>query len=213
MRATFAIRDHWLEATLSNNGLRLLEVLNDSRTEYMSVGDAMLSRAGQKHGAPLAGDCLLQKSQIILAMPGGTHESPEKRRNAYREKRQRWATVTVPGYQLHGHLHLTSGGGNLVTTLTHEFGTFVPLSNVVLTPMYDGATQLHADTVILNKAWLALFCLEEECRSSGHEADRQATAPTAAPQPQLAEDPVDKLIRELRQMRGISSPDAMNPTR
>lgn len=150
--------EHLVAGRLATRGRRLLEVLNDNRSEHLHIEDVHISRRENK-SAELTSlpEALVRKAHLVMAILGGmTHEAAQTRPFAYVEKRVHRAFLIVSGYEVQGRIHLRTSTDPL-TALVHEFGAFVPVTDASLAHAGTGGKSLSARVVLVNRSFVSLL--------------------------------------------------------
>ncbi|HUY92026.1 MAG TPA: hypothetical protein VMV10_25015 [Pirellulales bacterium] len=178
--AILLVDEHLVVGEVQTRGQRLLEVLNDHLTDWLHVYDVHLARREAKTSSVEAlNEVAIRKSELKLALlGGGKHESPEKRRFSFVDKRLHFAVALVGGYEVRGRLHLK--GSSDVDRVLVEMSNFVPLTEATVAHAGMAGEKLDASVVLINKAAISMF----------HVGDSLPLAPAAEPSagPELAEN-------------------------
>ena len=164
--------EHLLNVKVSLDGRRLLDVLIDPNTSFLSVSNV---RAFRKSCGTLVAElpeAIVKKSNIALAIPiGDRHEAPGKRRDSYVNKKRYSVCLIVSGHDVRGELALR-GTNDPKTALYRELHSFfpVPYGSVALTSAGD--SRQSAQVVIVNRDHVSLFHLtpieDDRSRPSVH---------------------------------------------
>lgn len=155
-------QEQLFRATVVVGGRRLLDVLNDSLTDHLPVRDIEVFHdlAMQDAVARFPSACVRKSalSLVILAQEG--HEAPEKRLFSYVRKLPQRVLVAVPGYEVTGQIHLLQPG-DAPTVLARDLGAFFPVTQAKLTHVGRPDQPLEVPVVMVHKAAVSLFCLDE----------------------------------------------------
>lgn len=150
-------RDHLIHGDVDMAERRLLEVVNDSSTNYLRVRSAAVFRRECNSLVAQASDVVVPKNSLALLAPAtDRHEAPQKRRDNFTAKRKSDAFVIVPGYEIFGKLYL-NGVDDPVVALTHELGAFFPIADAEV--CWSGAPRggVALPVVIVNSAFISLL--------------------------------------------------------
>ena len=155
--AILLVNEHLIVGEVQTRGMRLLEVLNDHLTDWVHVYDAHLARREAKvNSIEALHEVAVRKSELKLALlGGGKHESPEKRRFSYVDKRLHLAVGLIGSYEVRGRLHL-KGTSDLARVLV-EMGAFVPLTEATVSHPGMAGEALEASVALINTAAIAVF--------------------------------------------------------
>lgn len=172
--------DHRLQCVVPLPEVRLLDHLNDPRSEYLSIADIVVRE--KRSGRPLAAltESLLAKSAVRIIIPTATkHEAPEKRYNTFHAKTSREAFALVDGFELHAQIQL-EGHDEPSYILTQELKRFVPFVNTSI--FYRGEPfPLPGNRVVfVNKESIDLFELDPELEIAAEEQGQQEDHATAS---------------------------------
>ncbi len=161
LNAILATQEHFLGVKIATHGERLVQIMNDGNSRFLSVTDVQVfRREGGKLLATLA-KAVIQKDAIALAIPAvDGHESPRKRRDNYVQKRQFHAMVLVQGYEVRGRLWL-KGTDDPVSALCHELGTFFPVTDGVVSFAGKEGGEQGGQVVVVNRSLVSLFQVGE----------------------------------------------------
>jgi hypothetical protein len=174
-----ATHEHFLGAKVATHGERLVQVLNDGNTRFLSLTDVQVfRREGGTHVATLP-RAVIQKDSIALAIPAvAGHESPRKRRDNYIQKSQFHTLVLVLGYEVRGRLWL-KGTEDPVSALCRELGTFFPITDGVVAFAGKEGDQHGGQVVLVNRNLISLFQIGEHVREKPGPVLGAETAPSA----------------------------------
>ncbi len=155
-------REHLIAATVTTAGKRVLDVLNDSLTDYLQVFDVQVFRDMEMQ-QPIATfpSVWVQKSALsMIILPEERHEAPERRLYNFVQKTPRHVFVIVPGYEVEGSLHLARSA-RAETTLTHDLGDFFPITQAKVVQVGSLLEATEVPVVIIHKPMMLLFSLDE----------------------------------------------------
>jgi hypothetical protein len=173
-----ATGDHLFHGLFATGGQRVLEMLCHSDSDYLTLRDARVSHRKQISAPVRLSECLVKKDEVLFAIPTIDKQmSPGKKRSAYVRKKQSVAFLTGAGFSIAGYLHL-KGCADAVSALTHELGTFLPISDAVIVPNRDGDLPNPAPTVIVNKRFVTSFAIhagtpDSPCAATTADAEQE----------------------------------------
>lgn len=181
--AILVVDEHLIVGEVQTRGQRLLDVLNDHFTDWLRVYDVHLARREAKtNSVESMPEAAIRKAELKLALlGGGKHESPEKRRFSFVDKRLHFAVALVGGYEVRGRLHL-KGSSDLDRVLA-EMSNFIPLTEATVAHAGMAGEKLDASVVLINKAAISMF----------HVGDCLPSKP--APQPPSEDELASNLAR------------------
>lgn len=185
--------EHWLAGVISTNGIRILDVLNDVRTDYLCLREARLFRKSRQE-SPLVSfpEVVVPKQRIaLLVLTTREHEAPTKRSYLAVQKRAFHACLGIPGYTVQGLLHDKRRPGDLRALFVRDLGEFFPLTEAVVSG--NGASRFTAPLVIVNKL-MATFLYAGESPPERHD---QAAETGASPETGREEWLENSVIRDL----------------
>ncbi len=131
---TIAVEEHWLVGSLLLKGGRILDVLNDFRSDFVELTDVKVHQHWKQRCVGQISKTLVPKQAAeFVIVPTGDHESPDKRLNYYRSKECFRAFAIVGGYSVAGNLQLTKASTDVRYTLVSELAHFFPLTDARLT--------------------------------------------------------------------------------
>ena len=163
--AILMVDEHLIIGEVQTRGMRLLEVLNDHLTDWLHVYDVHVARRGaMANSIESLGEVAIRKSEIKLALlGGGKHESPEKRRYAFVDKKLYVAVALIGGYEVRGRLHL-KGSSDLDRVLV-EMSNFLPVTEAAVSHAEMAGQKLDASVVLINNAAISMFHVGESLPS------------------------------------------------
>ena len=153
--------EHLLSAKVTTRGQRLLDVLANSNTEFLSVFDVEVLRRQCGTRVATVPRAVLRKENIALAIPAGSgHEAPVKRSQTFQSKNRYAAFMLVLGYEVCGEISL-SGTDDARNALFHELGHFFPVPCGRVTFAGTQYAGQESQVVIVNKDFVSLFQIAE----------------------------------------------------
>lgn len=162
LSATAVTQEHFFKGTFSNHGQRLLDSLNDTTTDFITMEDVEVFRASHNSPAVELPKAAVRKEHIgIVLLNSDRHEAPEKQMNHRRDKEHFPAFLTCFGYDIQGTVHLR-GYADPVNALTHDFALFFPVTDSVVTHGGNTGLQLKVPVAMINRDAVSLFNLAVE---------------------------------------------------
>jgi hypothetical protein len=150
---------HCVSGFIAGTGQRLLEILNDSHSQYVKLTEATLQTLGEGQPVQLPEATIPKPRIVVCALTTASHEAPDKRRYAYVEKRKKKAFVIAQNYEIRGILSL-KGTAEAVAALGQELSSYFPLTDATI--RHAPSNQALSVTVaIVNKQFVSLFQLGE----------------------------------------------------
>lgn len=160
---TLLTASHRFQGEINTGGQRLQEILNNSLTDYLQLDNAQIyTLANQNEMLQAEKRATVHKVQIQLAVIGEQkHEAPEKRQN-YRVQKSFYEVFCVAGnYEITGLLHLPRYTVDTIAILARELKVFFPLTEATVTYDVRDRSSLNASVVLVNKAALSLFQIND----------------------------------------------------
>lgn len=151
-----ATERHLLLANVPNRGKRLLEVLNDHTTEFVTVNDARLFKQESEPPRGELETAIVRKANLVLAILPEQHEAPEKRHYSYVAKQMYSCLAVAGGYEIRGDL-LLKGTREPIPALNVELPDFFPITKATVSHASNLMRPTESAVVLLNKAWVGLF--------------------------------------------------------
>jgi len=149
--------EHALSATIPTSGQRVLDILNDPRSEFLTVHDASVLRRRDASRIATLPKAVIRKANIGLALlKSGEHEAPEKRRSCYLRKDEHVVFLVVLGYEVAGTMHLNASK-DPVTVLYHEAGAFTPVANAFVSFAGAAPWAQAMDVALANQSLVSLI--------------------------------------------------------
>lgn len=156
--------EHLIHAEVETADRRLLDVVNDRRTDYFHLQAAAIYRRGGAEHVATASDVVIPKRSLALLAPAGeNHEAPRNRCNKFTRKKEFEAFLIVLGFEIFGKLYLT-GSGDPAGTLMNELTAFFPVcqAEVCFRDVYSGTDPLSV--VLVNSAYVSLLRIGDSFR-------------------------------------------------
>ncbi len=98
---------HHYRGTVSINGVRLSDLLSDSRSDSIVLKDVRITAAGHSVPSLECSQLTLQKDRILIAMPQGQNDRPATQRlDKFQKKDHHGVVVVLPGHILSGVIQL-----------------------------------------------------------------------------------------------------------
>ena len=156
---------HSIVGLLETGGRRVLEVLNDLSTSYLSLDEVRSQRLGATNDAVSLPTLLMCKSEITAcAITQLRHEAAQRRVNAFVPKVPHGIYVIAGACQCRGMIGLR-GNPDPKVALEGEFGMFFPITEAVL---QCSTAELTAKVVFINRARVVAIQfaeIEADCES------------------------------------------------
>ena len=158
---TLVTRDHRFTGTISTEGRRLLDVLNDENKVYLSLHPARVyRRADAETLVEEFPEAVVRKEDVSLAIIQDLkHEASRKRWSHHAPKPTFDAFLAVSGYEIRGKLHLSNAPLDLAAVLIRDLGPFFPVTEAEVA---DANGQFEAAVVIANKSRVSLLYEREK---------------------------------------------------
>ncbi len=151
-----------IECNVVTRGLRVLELLNDPTTDYISLHDFKAYRIGAKTPIRTSQEAIVRKDNInFIVLDANRHETPERRAIAYAAKDQYEVFLTVRQYGIQGRIHM-KGTPDPIAYLKRDTGMFLPVTDAQVFLSGAEPTSTATQTVIINKEKIDLFQLSNE---------------------------------------------------
>lgn len=164
--AILVTNEHLLSVKIETRGQRLLDVLSDSRTNFLCVNEAQVFRRRCTTHVATLPQAIIRKSNVALAIPAGDkHEAPAKRSRSFVPKRRYAAFLVVLGYEVRGELALTRTD-DPVAALCHELGRFFPIPSGTVAFAGTRCEEQIAQAILVNSAHVSLLRLGEPAADS-----------------------------------------------
>ena len=174
--------DHLLSGSIDTRNVRVLDILNNSGTDYLTLQDVELVRSSQADVRVAAmREVVIRKEKLALVINTTMRrEAGQKRIDTFSQKQAYRAVLGGAGFDGEGWLHVAKHSDS-VTTLTHQLGSFFPVTDAHL--WCGGAKPLHASVVFVNQSLLGFFYV-------GQAADQARPESSAAKPQTLAAEPL-----------------------
>lgn len=152
-----ATHEHLLTAKVPTHGQRLLEVLADPNTDFLSVHDVRIFRRRGDTCIDTLPNAVIRKANIALALPAGAkHEAPRKRSTSYVAKKKYAAFLVVLGYEVRGEIHLKNVDDPKVL-LCQEFRSFFPVPHGNVSFAGTRCGERESQVVLVNRDLVSVF--------------------------------------------------------
>jgi hypothetical protein len=149
--------EHLLKGTVQTHGQRLLEVLKDEGSEFLSVYEAELFRRHFHAKSASFREVIVRKASIGLAIPATEkHEAPQRRIDAFVPKNDYSVFLVVLGYEIRGRMQL-QGVGEPLQLVRLEMGRFIPVPDATISAAGSKWNSQLPQVVIVNRSDIALF--------------------------------------------------------
>jgi hypothetical protein len=141
---------HSLLGTIDNRGLRVLDVLNDVRTDYLQLRDATLRREidGMCIGQ-LSGATIPKTAVDFVLLESDKHEAAVRRNFALVSKPSREALILLGDYEIHGTF-MTTGSMDVLPALRQEQTAFFPVTSARLQRVSSVDPPIAAAVALIN---------------------------------------------------------------
>ena len=150
-----------------NRGIRLADLLSDPTSDLLEIQDVVV----HPHGYPSAGvrcpQVLVKKSDVLVVIPQGNAQSPERRTTLHGTKNQYGVFLVLPGYLLMGVVQLPERSGPL--TLLSEQSTlpgFVAVGSVLLHTSVPGCDPQNHELALIRRDSIEAIHLTSELPDS-----------------------------------------------
>ncbi len=171
LSATAVTQEHFFKGTFSNHGQRLLDSLNDTTTDFITMEDVEVFRASHNVRAVELPKAAVRKEHVgIVFLNTERHETPERQVNLRRDKENFPAFLTCFGYDVQGTVHLR-GYADPVNALTHDFESFFPVTDAIVTHGGNAGLRVRVPVAMINRAVVSLFNLAVETLSEQEVVD------------------------------------------
>jgi hypothetical protein len=160
------VGEHLLLCRVPLSGIRLLDHLNDPRSNFLHVSESRLLHRPYDDEAEMVGDTIVSKARLRLAIPTTRdHEAPEKRFHTLRSTSHRPALVLLEEYELRGNVHL-GPGADPAHALVYEFGQFIPITDATLSSRGKPMRFSKAHVVLANRDFVDAIHVENKPAAS-----------------------------------------------
>ncbi len=138
--------------SMLNRGYRIADVLGDSNTDLVEIHNALITPAGPGSTTVRCEQISMEKKDILLAVPKGSHEAPRRRHDNYIAKDRYGAMLMLPGYVLSGIMHLPSRAtAMMLLEEDSSLGGFIGVTDVTVHNSVHGFLPKRCDVVILRR--------------------------------------------------------------
>jgi hypothetical protein len=163
-RVILVTTQHFVRGAIVPDGRRLLDLFNDSRSEYLRVVGCTLSGVadpGRDIGQFERG--IIPKAIVDLAVLPDRHEAPRKRATMAVRKHPFAVFFTIGGCHVRGVIHLERhyDAVDLLVKLRNEGTTFFPITDVELSPDGPPVIPFTAPAALVSVARLGFFHLAD----------------------------------------------------
>lgn len=158
-------REHFLKCTVPTRGRRLLDLLQEQDSQFLSVHDAQVRcRQGAAENATCS-QAVIRKATISLIIPAQqTLEVTQKRIDTFISKKQHAVFLTVHGYQIRGSMKV-NGAPDPLRILCLEAGEFIPIINASVSSAGLAWDDQPPRLVFVNREHVALLQILEPSRT------------------------------------------------
>ena len=113
--AILVTRDrHWIRGTVSTEGRRILDLLNDPSRKFIRVQGLQVAGRNSFEGVPARPEAWVQKSKLdLVILTANEHETPERRWDNYAPTKRRRVSGLAAGFELEGYLHTQGLAGDV----------------------------------------------------------------------------------------------------
>ncbi len=141
---------HSFLGAIENRGLRVLDVLNDVRTDYLQLRDVTVRREidGQSIGQLLTATIPKTAVDFVL-LEADKHEATVRRQFALVSKPSREALILLGAYEIHGTF-MTTGSFDVLPALRQEQTAFFPVTSARLQRVTSTDPPIAAAVALLN---------------------------------------------------------------
>jgi hypothetical protein len=172
---TAAIYGHWLIGNLPLKDFRIQEVLNDPRTDFLTLSDVEIHSIAKRECITHVPGAMIPKNQLeFVIVPSERHEAPEKRWNNHAVKAAYQALAIVRGYRISGVLHLPRKPDVIHLVFTHQLSQFFAVTRASVSCDPGGGSQITAPLLLANKSFVSCFHVGEAVHSEYSAVEQQA---------------------------------------
>jgi len=161
VRAALALPSYLVVGAIANHGLRLLDVLNDRLTDFLTVFDVRVFPRDCKAIHPLSRLVVPKANISLVALPGRQHEAPEKRSVRHRPKKRYSAFLVADAFCIEGVIHLEREYDPAVF-LAHHAETFIAVQGATVSNFYAGSGKVPMQVAIVQTACISAMHLGKE---------------------------------------------------
>lgn len=157
--------ENWLTGLLATEHRRVLDIVNDKTSEFLSVAEVRLYR-GSDLGEPLVTlpKAVVPKHRIsLLLITEERHEAPAKRASNFVRKDHFDVFLTVPGLEVRGYLHLGTRTDSIayLARMNRDQVCWFPLTDATVAQLGPFGEPAQAPVALVNRAFVNLFYLSE----------------------------------------------------
>jgi hypothetical protein len=172
---TAAIDGHWLIGSLPLADFRIQEVLNDPRTDFLTLSEVEVHSIAKRECITRVPEVMIPKNQLeFVIVPSERHEAPEKRWNNHAVKAAYQAFVIVCGYRISGELHLPRQPDVIHLVFTHQLSQFFAVTRASVSCDPRGESQLTAPLLLANKSFVSCFHVGDPVHSEYPAVEQQS---------------------------------------
>jgi hypothetical protein len=172
-QVTAAVSGHWLVGNLPLADFRIQEVLNDPRTDFLTLTDVEVHPLSKRECVTRVPEVIVPKGGLeFVILPTLRHEAPEKRWNNRAVKMAFDAFAILQGYRIWGELHLPNEPKDVHLVLRHQLGQFFALTRASISLDPRGESQLSAPLLLANKGFISCLHIGRSARVSGPDVEQ-----------------------------------------
>lgn len=159
------VGDHWVSGLVSADGRRLLDMLNDKTSEFLTLTEARLYLAVEMtEPAATLPKAIVPKANIVFAMLlDESHEAPRKRATSFTRKEAYETYMTVPSLEIKGYVHLLQRAdpAGFMLKLAKDGLSFFPVTLSAVSTVGPFGEPTAAPVTLVNRAHVDLFYLAD----------------------------------------------------
>ena len=141
---------HILVCRISTRGNRLLDLLNNSSSEFLQLEDVQTYRVTCRSHVASFPDGVIRKSRLLLAILTDNRCKDSTRRNYAQTVKDQYAGfITIGDLEIRGKLHL-GRHPDVATFLLHATGNFFPVTEANVSCV-DNEDEESKPVVLINK--------------------------------------------------------------
>jgi hypothetical protein len=173
---TAAVFGHWLIGNLPLADFRIQEVLNDSRTDFLTLTDVEVHPLSKRECVSHLPQVIIPKGKLeFVIVPTSRHEAPEKRWNNLAAKTPFQAFAMLSGYRIWGELHLPKEPDDIHFVFTHQLSQFFALTRASVSLDPRGESQLSAPLLLANKESVSCLHIGQFAQTTGRDTEQQSS--------------------------------------
>jgi len=145
-----AVAEHWLVGSIPCYGNRIQDILKDESTNLLRLSDVQICQDADLT-RPLISlpHVIVPKQNIeLMVLPEGKHEAPVKRWNNLAVRATTNVFAIMSRYCVRGELQLPESPSDTARVLTHQLGTFFPITQASIV---GAGIKLTAPVLFANK--------------------------------------------------------------